>query len=653
MQPTAIHIALLGITSPRLLIRSMVNARRLSSGDTEDAVVALLDICHDLQSRPAEPAGHDPIDAAIRLIRSARRSRASRLHRLIAAAYTRLTPDARKGLRTHVGASLPGLVEVLAASESDLARQSAVDLAHDSDTPSLITSIIALIQDESEAVATGARKAVLRLAYVQAQRRSLGSTGANTDTILPVLMSWCDRFDEHRATEVMDAAVLLLDPQAIAQLTDGKRSRWFTDRDEAVRLGLRSALRRIQGPLGKLRAWEMLIEPQMRRAAIERILDDRTGSSLDPILEHAHLGIRAARHHTIRARISKAKRPQLFPTPDEIEQATGKARRGLCHWLDAIKPEDTQTDAMLEPLLADQDPAVRLAALARAPGSIVRDFAFDESPIIAASAALRLVHQHAGQLTSDLRTTLARSPHAGVRELLAPRAMMCRDSIRAMRQIIEDRTQTLDSIRAKLDTDNEFEIAPAIHIIKRLGIADELTDALISTLQRAFARDDSPAWRIISAVLAVVPELPHPSVARLLAAARSHHDARVRSNAVEAEPRRPRSRASSMVEVIAPACDDKHHRVKTSALRVLLQDESAPEDTVDRVLSTLGEEEQAPRAAALWLIERSVVELRPVAGKRWHDIAARVADLARSGDDDAERARATRCARRMLSEMKA
>jgi hypothetical protein len=653
IQPTALQFALLSFTSPRLLARSVVNARRLSSGDPEDAVLSLLNICHTLESRPQEPAGRDPIDETIRLIRGARRSRAGRLHRLIAAAYTRLTPDARKELRLHVGSSLPDLVDVLAASESDLARLSAVDLAHDSDLPELIPSVIPLIEDENQAVSSGAREAVLRLARIQAERRARGTINSSQDAaVLSALIKCCDQFPVHRSVEIMDATVYMLDPAAIGGLSNGKRGSWFTDRDEAVRFGFRSALRRIQGPIGLLRAWEMLTEPELRRPAIERILTDRSGSSLDPILEHAHLGIRASRRQPIRSRISRAQRPMLFPTPDEIDRASGSARRGLCHWLDAINPDEAQSDALLEPLLADKDPSVRLAALSRAPGSLTRDFAFDDSPIIAVSATLRLVHNNAEMLTSELRTTLRRSPHSGVRELLNPRSLMCKDTILARRKLAEDHNKTIAGLRAKLETHNEFEISAAVHVIKRLGIADELTESLINTLESAFTRDDSPAWRVISSVLSVIPELPHPSVARLLAAARSHHDARVRSNAIEAEPRRPRGRVSSMVELITPACQDKHHRVKTSALRVLLKNESAPEDTVDQVLSTLSEQETASRAAALWLIERSVVELRPVAGKRWQDIAARVAGIAQAGDDDAERARATRCARRMLSEMK-
>ena len=107
-----------------------------------------------------------------------------------------------------------------------------------------------------------------------------------------------------------------------------------------------------------------------------------------------------------------------------------------------------------------------------------------------------------------------------------------------------------------------------------------------------------------------------------------------------------------MVEVIQPAVDDPNHRVQTSALRVLLKDQAAPANTVDRVMETLSSQNQAARAAALWLVERSIVDLRPVAGRRWTDLAARVAELARTGEEQAERSRATRTARRMLAEIK-
>ena len=656
MQPTVFQFALLGFTAPRALVHSVVNARRLSTGDPENAVLSLLDLCHELESRPVEPAGHDPIDECIRLVRNARRSRAGRLHRLIAAAYTRLTPEARQGVRAHVGAALPGLVGVLAGSESELARRSAVDLAHDSNDPGLIPCMVSLAEDPVEPVAAGAREAVLRLSGVLAAGRMRGGSDAFRDAaILSVVLASCDQFPSHRSTEIMEAAVLLLDPLGLGELSGEQRGggRWLAERDEAVRLGLRSALRRVRGPIGRLRAWQMLAEHEMRTPAIHRLLAERAGGDLGFVLEQAHLGIRAARRRPIDSRVTRAQRHTLIPTHGEIERATNAARRGLCHWIDAVSPDVETLDAVLEPLLADHDPCIRLSALRRSPGSLVRDFAFDDSPAIAASATLRLVCRHRDVLTDDLKSKLSRSPHAAVRGLLRPRAVGCVGSVLALRGLASDRDGAMGQLRTKLTSESEHDLIAAVHVIRRLGIADEFTEDLVGVLERAFRRDDSPAWRVISSVLSVVPELPHPSVARLLAAARSHHDARVRANAVEAEPRRPRGRVSSMVELVAPACEDKHHRVRTSALRVLLRDEAAPDDTVDRVLGTLGEQEQAARAAALWLIERSVVELRLAAGRRWQDIAARVAELARSGDDDAERARATRCARRMLSEMKA
>ncbi|GAB5495971.1 MAG: hypothetical protein Phyf2KO_10510 [Phycisphaerales bacterium] len=614
----------------------------------------MLEICRNLESGPADPAGHDPIDESIRLVRSARHSRVRKLQRLIASAYTRLTPDARSRLREQVGSSLPTLVTMLARSETELARRSAVDLACDAGQPALIPSILTLTEDKDELVAQGARLALKQLTETLADLRLTGAIDNDAfERVASNVLAAADRFPDHRAPEIMDAALLLLDQQTLRARSTSNKSSWLAERDEAVRMGFRSALRRAPGAIGRLRAWELLTEPEMRKSAIECLVNGNDSAELVEVISKAHLGIRAARRVPIKSRVTRAQWPALVPTPDAIDSASANTRRGLPQWMDTIGADSSSCDLLLEPLLVDPDPSARLAALRRAPGPLVRDFAFDTAAPIAASAALRLVHTHTDQLTTDLRSKLSRSKHGSVRDLVKPRALISRDTIIARRELANDRNRTIESLRNKLASGDEREITQAVHVIKRLGVADELTDALIETLESAFRSDDSPAWRVISSVLTIVPELPHPSVARLLAAARSHHNARVRANAVEAEPKRPRGRASSIVEIITPSCDDQNHRVKTSALRVLLQQESAPEDTVDRVLSTLGEEDQTSRAAALWLVERSLSTLRPVAGRRWSDVAARVAEIARSSGDDSERARATRCARRMLAEMKA
>ncbi|RNC81036.1 MAG: hypothetical protein ED559_04345 [Phycisphaera sp.] len=653
MQPTAFQFLILSLTSPRLLARSVRNTRRLSSADTERAVIELLDICRNLESRPADPAGHDPIDETVRLLRSARLSRVRKLQRLIASAYTRLTPEARAHLREQVGSAMPTLVRMLARSETELARRSAVDLACDAGQPALLPSILPLAEDKDELVAQGARLALKQLASTLADLRITDAVDNDLyERITSEVLTAADRFHDHRAPEIMDTALLLLDQRTLRARSTSTKSSWLTERDEAVRMGFRSALRRASGSVGRIRAWEMLTEPEMRKSAIECLVVGTDSADLMGVISKAHLGIRAARRVPIKARVTRAQWPALVPTPEDIDSAPAETRRGLPQWMDTIGADAASCDLLLEPLLVDPDPSARLAALRRAPGPLVRDFAFDTAAPIANSAALRLVHTHTDQLTTDLRSKLSRSKHQAVRNLVKPRKLISRDTIIARRELAHDRNQAIESLRVKLASGDEREITQAVHVVKRLGVADELTDALIETLDLAFRSDDSPAWRIISSVLTIVPELPHPSVARLLAAARSHHNARVRANAVEAEPKRPRGRASSMVEILSPACDDQNHRVKTSALRVLLQQESAPEDTVERVLSTLGEEDQTSRAAALWLVERSLSTLRPVAGRRWSDVAARVAEIARSSGDDSERARATRCARRMLAEVK-
>lgn len=646
-----LHPVLLLVTSPRLALRTASATRKLKKSESPEHVLALLELAERLESSPKEPERHDPIDETLRLIRRTRQARADRIHHRLAGVYTRLPEQSRAAVRKHVGPGLTRLVGVLATDSSPSVRRSAIELATDANEPALIPGVLPLIEDRDESVASLAESAVLALAQALAEHRIAGSpvTARQAGAIMAVLYA-AERYPEHRSGPVMAAAVLLLDPAVRRGLVDTDLARWLKNTEEAVRMGLRAALKRVPGPAGRLRAWELLTEGEFRKSAIERLCVPGAMSEMNAVLSNAHLGLRPARRIPIRARVTRAERPRLFPNLEQIEAAPVSARRGLPLWLDAIGPEPAYIDGLLEPMLADEDDPARLAAIRRAPATLLRDLALDPSEPVARSAALRLLHS--GALTDDFRATLGRSIHPSVRTIVADRTHHQRQFVETMRSMATDRDKTIARLRAGLDSQQEREVLGAIRVIRQLNLAEELAPDLIRTIEQAFRRDDSPAWRIISAVLTAIPQLAHPSVAKLLAAARSHHDARIRATAVEAEPRRPRGRASSMVEVIKPAIDDPNHRVQTSALRVLLKDQTAPEDTVDRVLGTLADENQAARAAALWLVERSIAELRPVAGRRWTDLAARVAELARTGEEQAERSRATRTARRMLAEIK-
>ena len=642
---------LLFATAPRLSLRVARAARRLKKSETPEHVLALLALGEKLQTEPIESDRHDPIDETLKALGRIRQARADRIHRQLAAVYTRLPESERAAVRAHVGPGLVNLVGVLANDSSPSVRRTAIELATDASDPMLLVGIIPLIEDRDEAIASLAGEASLILAKALADQRATGSpvTARQAGIIMAVLHA-AERYPEHRSSRVMEAAVLLLDPAVRRGLVESDLARWLRNADEAVRMGLRAALKRVPGPVGRLRAWELLTEGEFRKSAIDRLCAPAAGGEINAVLAQAHLGLRPARCVPIRARVSPAHRPRLFPDLEQIETAPVESRRGLPLWLDAIRPEPGHIDALLEPMLADEDDAARLAAVRRAPPTLLRDFALDPSEPVARSAALRLLH--AGELTDDFRAKLGRSIHPSVRTLVAERPRRQRQSVETLRSIATDRDAAIARLRVQLDSQQELEVLGAVRVIRQLNLAEELAPDLIRTIEHAFRRDDSPAWRIISAILTVIPQLAHPSVAKLLAAARSHHDARVRATAVEAEPKRPRGRASSMVEVIKPAVDDPNHRVQTSALRVLLKDQAAPANTVDRVMETLSSQNQAARAAALWLVERSIVDLRPVAGRRWTDLAARVAELARTGEEQAERSRATRTARRMLAEIK-
>ena len=642
------------LTSPRLAWRSHRLVRRLNRGHIQDSAADLFEIVRELQARPRPPVGHDPIDECLRLIRSARHHRADSIARALAAGYTELAPADRTSLIEHLGPDAPRIITQLVRAPEPEIRIAGIDLARDLADTCSIPAILPLVEDDQPDVAQAAGGAVLELAERFASTRQqtrADATGIDARLVSSIFVA-CDRFPDHRVAEVVDAAVLVLDPPIRRGELGPEIAGWLGSTDQAVRLALRAAIRRSPGPLGRLRAWELLDEPEFRQPAIDRLVSSQPDDALALTIASAHLGLRPVRRHAIRARVRPAQIHHLLPDSDHFASCSDAARRGYPLWIDSVNPSASIIESALECCLNDPDPAVRFAAMRLAPPGLVRDFAFDADQAIATSAIRRLLRLERDELDPSLVDALKRSPHEAVRRLASATDAGPMASVSLRRLLASDRDRALGLIRTRLESQQERDVLGAVTLIGRLGLERELTHDLLGLLDRAFRRNDSPSWRVIASVMGILPELPHPSVAKLLAVGRAHTDARVRANAIEAEPRRPSAKASTMVELITPACDDTNHRVRTSAMRVLLRSGCPPEDTVDRVLGTLADDNPTARAAALWLVERSVVELRPVAGPRWADLAARIAEIARGGDQPSERARATRCARRMLAEMR-
>lgn len=267
MRVRAFERVMLAVTSPRLALRVWRTGRALRREASAERVLAALSLAQRLDSSVAEPRNHDPVDETLRLVRRIRQAHAARLHRAVAGVYAGLGDEARAGVRDRARPVLGGLVSVLARDSEPGVRRSGAELARDAGEPALIPAVVGLISDADEGVSKAARGAVLALARVLAAgRMGEHAVRASEAEAIAAVLRAAEGYPEHRSGEVMEAAVLLLDPAVRRGLVGTELSRWLRGADEAVRMGLRGALKRAPGAAGRVRAWELLTEPEFRQS---------------------------------------------------------------------------------------------------------------------------------------------------------------------------------------------------------------------------------------------------------------------------------------------------------------------------------------------------------------------------------------------------
>ncbi|MEM8756205.1 MAG: HEAT repeat domain-containing protein, partial [Planctomycetota bacterium] len=191
-----------------------------------------------------------------------------------------------------------------------------------------------------------------------------------------------------------------------------------------------------------------------------------------------------------------------------------------------------------------------------------------------------------------------------------------------------------------LEAGLKFGDVRAVLLAARLGLAGRLLPALANASRTG---DD----RLTAAAATALGTADHDDAAELVAELLGHTDARVRSNAIEAASAIAQRRGGAFA--IEPLLGDRHHRPRATALVSAARHGPPGPTVVAALVDLLGQAEALPRAAGLWALERSAVELKPMAGSAWPEIGAVVAALATRNGHPSERARATRVARRMLS----
>ncbi|MEL6497443.1 MAG: hypothetical protein AAGJ54_01430 [Planctomycetota bacterium] len=639
-------------------LRTIKHAERaLDTAAPEDvAAIArrLLDAADSLRADLPSASRNDPIGVIERVL--ARRSdRASRrAERSAASVFQELAPADQDDLMRRLGPRRRDVILSLLNSDTSSHRGAALSLLAASGDWSLVPHAARLIGSDNAAESSAAVDAIASLASSLdsgAIPHGLASLERAVAAVLDAAADLGVRPGSARAgdRDVLELALLMLTPLARSGRLGPAPGRWLGEAPQALELALRAALRRLRGPAGAARAMELVVEPVVRRAAVERLGEADLRTEIAGLLHRAHLGRRPLRRSAIRSRLDpSARRCLLTETESCVQQPAGTtsapAVRGLPDWVEVLGVPEDQLTRTLEQLLACSDAATRLSAVLAGNRELRIDQSLDAHPSVALAAAIRIAlpsRRNPAQALADAKTRdlLSRSQHEAVRRLadrMPLRGGAHPASLVAFRsRLLRDRPAAI----AELAIGIEAGDAAALEMAARVECADDLLPQLESALNaenpRVAARAASAlAWSASSAADS------------MLAARAEHREPRVRANIIEAAAFRARRWKRSPLIL---RLDDPHHRPAVNSVRAQLLAGSADASTAQRVCDLVSSAEPHRRAAGLWLTERSASELKPVAGKRWAEIAARVADSARNAESGSERVRATRCVRRMLA----
>lgn len=556
-------------------------------------------------------------------------------------------------------------------------------LIHDAADPGLLALAADLMLGADHRAAQAAGEAALRLAarasgeYEELPRRSdwpaaaaaRPSTPADRATVAAAVARMASTFETHRQESPVAAAMLLLTPSALAWGGAGPEpslARWFADRDHPGQAALRSMLRRPGPAIGRRRAWEWLGRDAVAATALDRVGRASAPAEHEAVLERAHLIENPARRWRIGLVAIKARPDPQSPLPDRptIPSLNPRARRGLPRFAGACKIAPATLESTLEPLLADSDPAVRLAAMRALPAPMVGDYCFDADSRIARSATLRWVHEASSSEWGERAGTLGlleRSPHEEIRAIaraehapLDPWNAAFEGSRLTTRRLLRaDRAGFIAELRRRLASADHAARHAALAIARVLSLESHLELELLALLSEQAEATPQLAALQASAV-AALGRIQSPSAAGAIRLCLDHPIDRIRANAVEALLKQS-LRAEPLARTSAERhLSDPHHRVRANAIRGLLASPRDHPEAAAALSAMLADDRPLHRLAGLWAAERLLTgpaDPNP-AGRRWNQLSTRVADLARAEPEPPVRARAVRCAGALLARMR-
>jgi len=582
----------------------------------------------------------------------------------VVARWADLSPQARRAAAAAASDRLPDLLASLVAEPSSPdapvapeSRQAAIlvlaDVAErrapgpDAIGPAALAPISALTGEDLSASAPAEALGVAALALADPTKRiglDPAAEASLSEALDRALAAGAARFDAHRSTLLMDA---VLDR---ATHPGPNLGAWLADESEPGHMALRASVRRLSRDQAARRVVALLGVPALAGACVERLERlDEPGLQVHLMLD-APLLLTRNRTRAVR----RMTRPEtILPGPDALRAMPPRARLGYVRWVQTLALPGARRLERLGVAAADADPRVRLATV-RAIACLEPTPTGDEALAqLAADADVRVASAAAGALATArsehrlasiaaLASALRQSPHASVRQQIerlvrrAPRTNeagrpVYTDPVVARRALLRARDETLTSLRCQIAGADRAERMAAIEIVARL-------DLLHLTRAEILEAAESPDPYVAAKAARALARLPDAVARRRLTSLVEHKDPRVGADAIEAL-----DEAGDIGRLdLERLANHPTPRIRANTLHAMLHAEPRGAHARAALAEMLGDERPEHRRSALWLSQRCAVT----------EMADRVAQIVRTDPDEATRARARRCGRRLLAEMR-
>jgi len=441
---------------------------------------------------------------------------------------------------------------------------------------------------------------------------------------------------------------------------------WLASDDEAALMALRTAVRRLRGVAGKRWALRLSSRKPVARAALEVLATSSAASpaQVGELLRDWPLLLAPRRLAHVQDAGGRIWRNWLGNLAGESERTTGRdpaasdAEGGrqleVAIWVAAVAPAAIAKKYWLGALThthaSVRQIAVRSLVMEGAEAAL-EDFVFDASSAVARTALVGLMRRSPTRYAA-IGPKIRRSPHASLRRFAHAASSLSvgqwrdaaalgvhdrwTDPASFNRALAVNRPAALAALRCNIAQGTPAQRVWAILLAVRCGVAREIELELLGAV--ATFSQQSDELRVVATAISALGRAGTRTAREAVTRFVAHPRARVRANAIEALGIK-----ASVHDALQQALSDPAPRVRANAAVSLM--EAVPMNDAPRsVVAEMLEERSAngDRLAALWAVER----LRLV------EHACAVATIASSADvDERTRARATRCARRLLASM--